>query len=181
MMDTDYQTYKRNIRLALVVIGVCVSIMVICIAVGAAEFNLTCNVSERYLYWHFDNDTYNISIDGVSAASNFTGTGYLVTNLRPNTMHMISIANFTNATTDYQTTQKTFWDTDFFIYLIIGIFLMLLGYGFKAWGFTMLAWFVVLFACYEAWTYWGTTNVFPITLGVVILAGVSFRWLTQTT
>ncbi len=180
MVSQFWREVGHDTLWVLIVLGV---LLLISQVVSATEFNLTCTVSERYLYWQFDNDTYNISVDG-SNATEFTGAGYLVTNLRPDTMHMLSISNATNSTLDYQTTMPTFWDTWFFRLFMIGIFFMILGYGFGAEAFTMIAWFTMLMSVFTALATWGvdTTDVLnnpQVYMGLFGWIGVTWRWLAQ--
>lgn len=148
-------------------------------AAEADEFNLTCIREEKYLMWSFDNDTYNISIDG-SNLTEMTGQAYLVTNLQRNTMHKIDISNTSNSTYDFCVTRPAIWDTTWFYILIFGIFFLLIGIGTRALVFVMVSWFILFYDISLAWAEWGALYYSPIVLTTFTLIGGTFVWLARS-
>lgn len=159
------------IRSALIIFAILVMAGFIINSVHAATFNLTAqNVTDRTIYWTFDNDSYNIALDGGTPFA-FVGSGYIYTNLYPNTMHMIWIENISNETSDIQTTQKDFWDTDYFIFLVFTLFFGLISFR---WGwFAIAAMVTAIASIYSAWAL-GLNDWYTLMAGFA-LVGIIWR------
>ncbi len=172
-MKLDY-FQRENLKYG-VLLAVCIGFGLLLLSihpVGALQFNDT-EVGETWIAWEWNGTGpyYEVRVDS-GTATNTTANRYFMTGLDPDTRHEIQVTDGTTTYSELTDTDKTFWQSWFFITLALTVVFVLCSLKVSAFVFPAIVTSIMCegFAVSE----FGTLSLMPI-VGGLMMAVVFFR------